>query len=425
MQALGQYQGQRYGVPNGTDARVIFFNKKLFAQAGLPADWQPASWQDVYDAAAKLKALPGVTPVQWDGGAPMGEATTIQGFLPLLAEAGGTLWDNAKWIQAGTAFKAALGFYQKIYGGGLGDPVLQEDAKGRDKSFTEFAAGKIGMYAESDYMWRSVLNPAGGTAPMADRNTDVGYALIPSETAGSGVRGLSYVSYSGGSDWSINPKTKYPQAAWDFLAFLNSKAETESRIGGAALITARTDVNQEVLANDPMLKYATEKVLPVTNFRPSQAAYFQRLFGVNTIGPFQMVRAARSLLEAGANASGRASAVVNVSSVAGISGVGSSIAYAASKGALNTITYSLARALAPLIRVNTVCPGYIDTPWFTKGRGAEAAAKVRDNIVAKVPLKIASTAENVAALVCFLATPASMSVTGEVMRVDAGMHLIT
>ena len=86
---------------------------------------------------------------------------------------------------------------------------------------------------------------------------------------------------------------------------------------------------------------------------------------------------ARALLEAGAKASGRASAVVNVSSVAGISGIGSSVAYAASKGALNTITLSLARALAPLIRVNTVCPGYIDTPWFTKGRGEEAAKQVR------------------------------------------------
>jgi len=273
VQALGEYQGQRYGVPNGTDARVIFYNKKLFAQAGLPADWQPTSWQDVYDAAAKLKALPGVTPVQWDGGVPMGEATTMQGFLPLLAGAGGSLWSNGKWIQAGPAFKAALGFYQKIYGGGFGDPVLQEDAKGRDKSFTEFAANKIGIYAESDYMWRSVVNPKGGTAPMADRDTAVGYALIPAETPGSGVKGQSFVSYSGGSDWSINPKTKYPQAAWDFLAFLNSKAETESRIGGAALITARTDVNQEVLAGDPMLKFATDKVLPVTNFRPSQAAY--------------------------------------------------------------------------------------------------------------------------------------------------------
>jgi NAD(P)-dependent dehydrogenase (short-subunit alcohol dehydrogenase family) len=152
---------------------------------------------------------------------------------------------------------------------------------------------------------------------------------------------------------------------------------------------------------------------------------FQRLFGVNTIGPFQMVRATRPLLEAAARETGRASSVVNVSSVAGISGIGSSVAYAASKGALNTITYSLARALAPLIRVNTVCPGYIDTPWFTKGRGVDGAAKVRDAVVAKVPLKRASTAQDVANLVYFLATPQSSNMTGEVMRIDAGAHLIT
>jgi NAD(P)-dependent dehydrogenase (short-subunit alcohol dehydrogenase family) len=169
----------------------------------------------------------------------------------------------------------------------------------------------------------------------------------------------------------------------------------------------------------------TTKHMAHENLDGLSAEDFQRLFGVNTIGPFQMVRAARSLLEAGAKASGRASAVVNVSSVAGISGIGSSIAYAASKGALNTITYSLARALAPLIRVNTVCPGYIDTPWFTKGRGVEGAAKVRDAVVAKVPLKCASTAEDVAQLVCFLATPASSNMTGEIVRMDAGLHLVT
>jgi 3-oxoacyl-[acyl-carrier protein] reductase len=169
----------------------------------------------------------------------------------------------------------------------------------------------------------------------------------------------------------------------------------------------------------------TTKHVPHGNLDGLSAEDFQRLFGVNTIGPFQMVRAARSLLEAGANASGRASAVVNISSVAGISGVGSSIAYAASKGALNTITYSLARALAPLIRVNTVCPGYIDTPWFTKGRGEEAAKQVRDSVIARVPLKVASTAEDIAALVCFLATSASSNMTGEIVRMDAGLHLIT
>lgn len=151
---------------------------------------------------------------------------------------------------------------------------------------------------------------------------------------------------------------------------------------------------------------------------------FQRLYGINTIGPYQMVRATRALLEAGAKAKGHASAVVNVSSVAGLSGIGSSVAYAASKGALNTMTLSLARALAPLIRVNAICPGYIDTPWFTKGRGAEAAKQVRDFITAKVPLKVASSADDIAALVCFLASPQSGHMSGELVRMDAGLHLV-
>ena len=189
------------------------------------------------------------------------------------------------------------------------------------------------------------------------------------------------------------------------------------RIVGAAAPWGRLDA----LINNA----GTTKHMPHDNLDGLSAEDFQRLFGVNTIGPFQMVRAARSLLEAGSKTSGRASAVVNVSSVAGISGIGSSVAYAASKGALNTITLSLARALAPLIRVNAVCPGYIDTPWFTKGRGVDGAAKVRDAVVAKVPLKRASTAEDVASLVCFLATPQSSNMTGEVVRMDAGLHLIT
>ena len=150
---------------------------------------------------------------------------------------------------------------------------------------------------------------------------------------------------------------------------------------------------------------------------------FQRIFAVNTIGPFQMIRAARALLEDSAKASGRAAAVVNVSSIAGISGNGSSVAYAASKGALNTMTLSLARALAPNIRVNTVCPGYIDTAWFAKGRGEAGAKQVRDTVIARVPLQLASSAEDIAQLVCFLASPASGSMTGECVRIDAGMHL--
>ena len=214
-------------------------------------------------------------------------------------------------------------------------------------------------------------------------------------------------------------------------------AEACRGAGAAEVVVVQGDVSRDedcrkivaAAANwgrlDALINNAgTTKHVPHADLDGLSAEDFQRLFGVNTIGPFQMVRAARSLLEAGAKASGRASSVVNVSSVAGISGVGSSVAYAASKGALNTITYSLARALAPLIRVNTVCPGYIDTPWFTKGRGEAGAKAVRDSVVARVPLKVASTADDIATLVCFLATPASSNMTGELVRMDAGLHLI-
>jgi NAD(P)-dependent dehydrogenase (short-subunit alcohol dehydrogenase family) len=195
-----------------------------------------------------------------------------------------------------------------------------------------------------------------------------------------------------------------------------SKDEDCRRIVAAASGWGRLDI----LVNNA----GTTKHVAHADLDGLSAEDFQRLYGVNTIGPFQMVRAARSLLEAGSKASGRPSAVVNISSVAGISGVGSSIAYAASKGALNTMTLSLSRALAPLIRVNTVCPGYIDTPWFTKGRGEAGAKQVRDSVVARVPLKVASSAEDIAQLVGFLASPASSNMTGEVVRMDAGMHLI-
>src|SRR6195256_1289231 len=103
-----------------------------------------------------------------------------------------------------------------------------------------------------------------------------------------------------------------------------SRDEDCKKIAAAAAPWGRLDV----LINNA----GTTKHVPHHNLDGLSSEDFQRLFGVNTIGPFQMVRAARSLLEAGATASGRASSVVNVSSVAGISGIGSPLAFAAGKG---------------------------------------------------------------------------------------------
>lgn len=146
---------------------------------------------------------------------------------------------------------------------------------------------------------------------------------------------------------------------------------------------------------------------------------FLRLYQVNVVGAFQMVRAARSLLEAGP----AAGAVVNTSSIAGVMGIGSSVPYAASKGAMTTMTLSLARALAPKIRVNAICPGFIDTPWFDKAMPPERVARLREGTIASTPLKAASTAEDVAGAAVFLASPAARHITGETLLVDAGTHL--
>ena len=164
----------------------------------------------------------------------------------------------------------------------------------------------------------------------------------------------------------------------------------------------------------------------ITKFAPNHADMeavnaedFLRLYQVNVIGAFQMIRAARSLLEAGETAG----AVVNTSSIAGVTGIGSSVPYAASKGALTTLTLSLARALAPKIRVNAVCPGFIDTPWFGRGMNEASLERMRQGVAASTPLKAASTAEDIAGAAVFLASPAARHITGETLLVDAGTHL--
>jgi 3-oxoacyl-[acyl-carrier protein] reductase len=145
---------------------------------------------------------------------------------------------------------------------------------------------------------------------------------------------------------------------------------------------------------------------------------FADIYAVNVIGPFQMIRACVDELRAHQDG-----AVVNVSSIAGIEGLGSSVAYAASKGALNTMTLSLARALAPEIRVNAVCPGLVATPWFTERFGAEAFGRVKENYARTAVLGRVADGDEIAHSVLFLAGPGARNITGETLLSDGGFRL--
>jgi multiple sugar transport system substrate-binding protein len=280
------FDGKQYGVPTGPDGRVIYYNKTLFQKAGLPTKWQPRSWADILSTARKLKAkLPGVTPLQWNAGTAMGEATTAQGFLPLLAGTGKLIYDTPKkkWLGNTKNIRQVLTFYHDVYRGKpqLGDPDLQLRADGRDRSFQEFSKGQIAILTEGDYLWRSVVNPQVGIDPMPDRDTALGWALIPAVKAHAGVKGpgfkrpQSFVSLSGGGGRVINPHTQHPKEAWQLLTFMNSKDAWLKYVATQPRITPRTDVNKATLFKDPLLSYVSRNVLPITTFRPGLAVYPQ------------------------------------------------------------------------------------------------------------------------------------------------------
>lgn len=146
---------------------------------------------------------------------------------------------------------------------------------------------------------------------------------------------------------------------------------------------------------------------------------FLHLYSVNTVGAFQMVRAAEAALR-----EREVAHVINMASIAGITGVGSSIAYAASKGALVTLTMSLARVMGPQVRVNAICPGFVQGEWLAKGLGQETYDKTLAGIRKIAPLSDTATPERIADMAVGIVTGMDWT-TGETFIIDGGTHLHT
>lgn len=274
IRALFEYQGRLYGIPGGTDVRVIFYRKDLFQQAGLPADWQPRTWADILAAARQIRQrLPDVTPLQLNAGTAMGEATTLQGWFMVLLGAGSHVYDfqQQKWIVRSQAILDALNFYKTIYvDEKLGDARLQLLPGGRDRSFQLFRDGKIAMLVEGDFFWRSVLAPGTGSAALANRNEVVGWAKMPAKEPGRGYRGQTFVTASGGFGVILNPNTRFPREAWRLLTLMFSRDALLEYQKIEPRIRPRDDVP---VTGDPIMSEMARQLLPLTTVRPSLPEY--------------------------------------------------------------------------------------------------------------------------------------------------------
>lgn len=241
--------------------------------------------------------------------------------------------------------------------------------------------------------------------------------------AGSGIGAATSIAFAqAGYDVVINYRSNRDGAeavadqcraegveAITVIGDIASDEACRSIAAAAAQRFSRIDV---LVNNAGVTRYA-----PANDLDASDAIDFEHIFSVNVTGSYQMIRAAAPYLKKVGHGS-----IVNISSDSAFSGDGSSLAYAASKGAINTMTVGLARSLAPAIRVNAVCPGFVDTTWALSWHDEDSYGVFRENLIAAAPLQSIPCAPDIADAVLWLADRAT-KVTGQCLVIDSGMHL--
>ena len=274
MQKITTFQGHNYGVMNGTDVRLIWYNKQIFQKAGLPTDWQPNNWADILAAAKQIKAkVPNVIPLNLYSGIPMDEASTMQGFEMLLYGTKDTLYDynSKKWITSGQGFQDALNFVKTIYDqknllAPTNDIALTTTA-GNTVSQQLLPQGKLAI--DIDGSWLPGNWASGGAAPWPQWQQVLGNAKMPTEFG----QDPKYVTLSGGWADSIAARSKNKDAAFEVLKVAYSKDMLASYDVAAAQITPRKDVvDVPAYQSVPLSSFFTNLV-SFTQFRPGFPAY--------------------------------------------------------------------------------------------------------------------------------------------------------
>lgn len=266
--------GKTYGVSLGTDTRGLYFNTQLFADAGLPEDWAPESWDDVLEAARTIKeSNPDVIPFNIYASQALGEATSMQGFEMLLYGTEDELMDTEtnKWVTGSQGFLDALEFYQTVADEELGpDPAQALDAGWGTKVSTELLPqGGIAIALDGSWLPSQWID---GDNAWPEWEETMGFAAMPTQDGG----GDGFTSMSGGWTLAMGANADDPQAAFDFIAQALTFDNALMYHQEAGQIAVRSDVaeSQEYLDYNPSFEFFSTLV-PFTNFRPATPDYSQ------------------------------------------------------------------------------------------------------------------------------------------------------